>query len=207
MILSETRRDVLAELINVGLGHAAGAINEMIHLPIKLGVPDVKLLLPKETELYFASRFGERVTTVGLHFEGGFDGTATLLFPADSAGKLVAALHGVSFDPAQGALSLPAEADLDDDLKEIGNILVNRVLGTVANSLGQRLTCSVPFSSDQTVHELIEDQARGATQEMLVATTEFRIEHLRVDGWVTLLFQVASVERLMAAVDEVSFGG
>jgi chemotaxis protein CheC len=207
MILSETRRDVLTELINVGLGHAAGVMNEMTGLPVKLDLPKVELLSAEEIGLAFRRRLGERVSSVCLDFEGGFAGRATLVFPAASAVKLVAALHGLEWDPRGEVPELPAGADPVGDLQEIGNVLIHSVLGAVANGLRQRLDFSVPIAAQQTVHDLVAKGVEDTPQLILAATTGFSVEHLQLDGLVTLLFQVGSVERLMEAIDAVSFGG
>ncbi len=206
MILSETRRDVLTELINVGLGRAAGVMNAMTGLRVKLDVPKVDLLSAKEIELAFTRRFGERVSSVCLDFDGGFAGRATLVFPDASAIKLVAALHGVEWDPRGEMPELPEGVDPVGDLEEIGNVLINNVLGAVANGLRQRLDYSVPVAAQQTVHDLIAPGEEGTPEQILAATTGFSVEHLQLDGLVTLLFQVGSVERLMEALDAVSFG-
>lgn len=207
MILSETRRDVLTELINVGLGHAAGVMNAMTGLPVNLDVPKVDLLSVEEIELAFSRRFGDRVSSVCLDFEGGFAGRATLVFPDASANKLVAALHGLEWDPRGPVPALPAVADPIGDLQEIGNVLINNVLGAVANGLRQRLDFSVPVAAQQTVHDLVTEGAGNRPQQILTATTGFSVDHLQVYGLVTLLFEVGSVERLMEALDAISFGG
>lgn len=207
MILSDTRRDVLAELINVGLGHAAGILNQMTALPVRLEVPNVELLTLAELELVFTRRFGERISSVCLDFAGGFAGKATLVFPAESAVKIVAALNGLEWDPDGPVPDLPAGADPVGDLQEVGNVLINSVMGAVANGLHQRLDFSVPVATQQTVRDLVETKSAVNEEQVLVATTGFSIEHLRVDGVITLLFQVGSVEMLMEAIDQINFGG
>jgi chemotaxis protein CheC len=207
MILSETRRDVLTELINVGLGHAAGVLYDMISRQVRLEVPQVDLLTREEIELGFTRRFGERVSSVSLDFDGGFSGKATLVLPDASVARLVAALHGLEWDPRGEVPALPEDADAVGDLQEIGNVLINSVVGTLANSFKQQLGFSVPVAAQQTVHDLISGGLDGAPERVLVATTDFAIDSLLLDGSITLLFQVGSVEKLMEALDAIRFGG
>ncbi len=207
MILSEARRDVLTELINVGLGHAAGVLHTMIARPVRLEIPQVDLLTRAEIELGFTRRFGERISSVSLDFTGGFSGTATLVLPDASVNKLIAALHGLQWDPRGEPPQLPDEADRAGDLQEIGNVLINSVVGALSNSLKQQLVYSVPVAAQHTVHDLVGGELQGAPERMLVATTDFTIDSLHLDGSITLLFQVGSVEALMEALDTIGFGG
>jgi chemotaxis protein CheC len=206
MILSEARRDVLTELINVGLGHAAGVLHDMISRPVRLEVPQVDLLTRQEIELGFTRRFGERISSVSLDFSGGFSGKATLVLPDASVTKLVAALHGLEWDPRGEVPPLPEEADPVGDLQEIGNVLINSVIGALSNSFKQQLEYSVPMAVRHTVHDLVSGGLDSALDRVLVATTDFTIENLQLDGSITLLFQVGSVEKLMEALDSISFG-
>jgi len=207
MILSEARRDVLTEMINVGLGHAAGVLHDMISRQVRLDIPQVDLLTREEIELGFTRRFGERISSVSLEFSGGFSGRATLVLSNSSVIKLIAALHGLDWDSRGDTPPLPEEADRTGDLEEIGNVLINSVIGAVSNCLKQHLVYSVPVATQHTVHDLISGELGDTPERVLVATTDFTIDSLHLDGSITLLFRVASVEALMEALDTIGYGG
>jgi len=44
MYLTELQLDTLREIINVGVGYAAGSLNELVGTPISLRVPEVEVL-------------------------------------------------------------------------------------------------------------------------------------------------------------------
>ncbi|NEO26772.1 MAG: chemotaxis protein CheC, partial [Kamptonema sp. SIO4C4] len=85
--------DALQELVNIGVGQAAGTLNEMVQSHIHLKVPEVSVLSLQEAQSTLESRLnGEFLSSVQLQFHGNFAGVAQLIFPTDSATKLVTIL-------------------------------------------------------------------------------------------------------------------
>ena len=92
--LTATQTDAVQELLNIGIGRAASMLADMIQGRIRLRVPFVKLFTAKEIEAGLDG-FDQKIKAiVELGFRGPFSGTAALLFPTESASKLVAALTG-----------------------------------------------------------------------------------------------------------------
>ena len=56
MQLTINQLDVLKELVNVGIGQAAGMLNEMIEFRIRLQVPAISLLSLSETQQELGKR-------------------------------------------------------------------------------------------------------------------------------------------------------
>ncbi len=201
MILDETKRDILAEMINVGLGQAAGMLNEMIGLPVTLEIPSVDLLPPEEIERLFEEKFGEHIAAVSMGFHGGFDGTATMLFPPENALKIVAAMNGDLQQVAEAdEVIIQDDWDPEGDLEEIGNVLMNSVMGAIANGLQRHLEFGTPKTRQETVHSLVEQSECFSDSRILIARTGFGIEYLSVAGSITRLVQVGSVDKLLAAL-------
>ena len=92
MILTEEQIDALKELINIGVGRASGVLSSMIECRISLEVPHIRIIsLPELNDE--VDRIGHgRLSAVKLGFKGSFAGTAALVFPPDSAAKLISLL-------------------------------------------------------------------------------------------------------------------
>ncbi|MBD2039673.1 chemotaxis protein CheC [Microcoleus sp. FACHB-672] len=198
MNLTANQIDALQELVNIGVGQAAGVLNEMIESHIRLQIPFVKILLPVELQQQLEGRVnGQRISAVGLGFTGSFTGLAQLVFPADSADLLAAMLSGEE-------LGTP---DLDlvkiGTLSEVGNIVINGVMGSISNVLEQRLDYSLPTYTEGTVELLLNSGSLTSKAVVLLAQTRFIIERLHIEGDVILLFNVASFDALLAAIDRV----
>ena len=199
MNLTANQIDALQELVNIGVGQAAGVLNEMIDSHIRLQIPFVKILSPVELQQQLEGRVnGQRISAVGLGFTGSFTGLAQLVFPADSADLLAAMLTGEE-------LGTP---DLDlvkiGTLSEVGNIVINGVMGSISNVLDQRLDYSLPTYTEGTVELLLSSGSLASKAVVLLAQTRFSIERLHIEGDVILIFNVGSFDALLAAIDRVS---
>ncbi len=195
MNLSPARADVMAELLNVGLGHAAGTLNEMIGVPIRLEVPSVELLAPSEIMEAYADEIGKRAASIAIGFSGGLEGSAALLFPAESAGALIEALSA-------GGKAADEEEELDI-LGELGNVVLNSVMGGMANELQHHLVFSVPVAGFQSVAALVEGDTSDPNNRLLFARAGFTVSGLTVWGCIALLLQIQSVETLLVRLDEL----
>ena len=81
MNLTDNHVDALKELINIGVGRAAGVLNQMVRSHIILQVPAVKVLRIDQLAEELVE-FGEGpLAVVSLDFQGAFSGVAELLFP------------------------------------------------------------------------------------------------------------------------------
>jgi chemotaxis protein CheC len=195
MNLTPDQIDAIQEIVNIGVGRAASVLNEMLEAPIRLQVPYIKIgsLLDFQSEM--ETRLGgEQVAAVRQDFSGSFSGLAELVFPTDSASILAAVLTGEE-------LGTP---DLDavriGTLSEIGNILINSVIGSISNVLNQRLDYAIPSYIEDTVENLINVGDNQQENTILLAQTQFFIEQLQIRGDIILVFEVGSFDVLLDAI-------
>jgi len=191
MNLTEEERDVLSELVNIGVGQASSTLNEMIGHHICLNVPRVQMIHEHELHEYMCDGDGGVFSSVNMGFQGDFDGRAMLVFPQKSANVLVSSLLGEGADDGMNELK-------SGTLIEVGNILINGVMGSMANMLGASLRYTVPDYLECEVLHLVDGKSDDGT--LLLAEASFEIDDLSVEGNVLLFFQVASFERLLACV-------
>ena len=191
-----TQLDALQELVNVGVGHAASILNEMLGAYIHLQVPCVKVLPANEANLELALQIGDTyVSAMQLKFTGSLGGTALLIFPLDSAAQLVTMLMGEETD-------LP---DLDavkrGTLCEVGNILLNSVMGEISNALSQSLNYSIPFYFEKKIQDILTASDVMITSTILLAQTHLICHSLQVTGDIILVFTMYSFDNLLLALD------
>ena len=196
--LNAEQLDAVRELINIGVGRAAAILNQMTHVHVTLHVPVVHVLNHRDLKAYLPELDNSTVAGVQIGFKGPFSGTAALVFPPVSASNLVATLTGEE----------AADEDLDalriGTLTEVGNIVVNGVLGSISNILRQTVKYSVPtFYEGDTDHVLSPERvARDGT--VLLAHISFDLEQLLVRGNIVFLFEVGSFEAIAQAIDAIA---
>ena len=197
MILSSRHRDALSELMNIGVGRAAGMLNQMVGSPIELMVPSIKVLKLSELAGELAQQADDSFAFVRLPFQGSIRGTAALVFPPDSAAQLVAVLTGEE----------PGTPDLDSvragTLSEVGNIVINGVMGSLGNLLRLPLTYELPTYLEGSSEHLLGHRRSDVDPTMLLAHTRFTVRDLEIQGTIILVFEVQSFDALLEAVDRI----
>ncbi|MEG4046276.1 MULTISPECIES: chemotaxis protein CheC [unclassified Microcoleus] len=201
MKLSTRQLDALQELVNIGIGQAAGVLNDMIDSPIRLQIPYLQILTPIDVEEELEQHLnGEQIAAVQLKFTGSFGGIAQLVFPTNSAALLVTMLTGEEV----------GTHDLDSvkigTLSEVGNIVINGVMGAISNVLQQRLNYSIPTYSEGTIASLLVSGGLATDTVVLLAQTSFMIERLHIEGDIILIFNVNSFDTLLTAINQLAGG-
>lgn len=197
MKLTGRHLDALSELMNIGVGRAAGMLNEMIGSSIELVVPSVKVLRINELAAELGHSPEGTFSFIRLPFQGLLHGTAALVFPPDSAAQLVAVLTGEA----------PGTPDLDSvragTLSEVGNIVINGVMGSVGNILSIPLTYDLPSYFEGLPEHLLQQELVATDPAMLLAHARFTVRDLEIQGTILLVFEVRSFDALLAAVDQL----
>jgi chemotaxis protein CheC len=197
MPLDTRQVDALKELMNVGVGRAAGILNHMVTSHVQLLVPEITILNIGDLAEKLVEVMAEKVAVVRLRFEGSFSGTAELIFPAESANNLVAVISDEE----------PGTPDLDSvktaALTEVGNIVLNGVMGTFSNMLKQHLSFSLPTYSEITSDVLGKSDNGRAGEKVIFAQVRFTIRQLEIVGDIILLFEVGSFDTLLSRIDDL----
>ena len=193
MQLTPLQLDVLQELINIGVGKAAGVMNEMLHSPLELSVPCVEIVDPARLDDLGKTS----CATVCQGFKGRFGGTAALVFPPESASMLVTALTG------EEALGQDLDELRTGTLTEVGSIVLNGVMGAIANTLREHIEYNVPSFQECSLEELLKAQVEGDQQICVLAETGFQTKDLELEGSVYILFEVGSFNLLLDAINDL----
>ena len=196
MTLSSLQLDILQELINIGVGRAAGMLNQMVNTHIQLQVPILRVLTPDQLGKLYATRPNSVFSAVQLAFTGEFAGISALIFPPESAAKLVNVVLGNGAMPgADGSMRTAT-------LQEVGNIVLNGVMGSIANILGEPLRYSPPDYLEADISSII-GQGDGM---ILVASTQFSMKDHLIDGEVLIIFSLTSFDSLLTSIDALAAG-
>lgn len=167
--LSDGQLDALKEISNIGMGHAATALSQLIGQTVHLRVPRITIAdIADMPELVGGAE--EVVVGITLQIFGDARGTILLIFPRESAQQLLMRLvgkkpKGLMFD------ELSASA-----LKELGNILASAYLSALGGLLHMTLIPSIPLLAYDMAGAVIDNVLIELSQEgdlALMVETEF----------------------------------
>lgn len=136
--LNNVQLDTLKEISNIGMGHAATALSQMIGQPVYLRVPHVTITQISQVPEHLG---GAEKLMVGITLQilGDARGSIMLLFPQESAHRMLCSLLG-----REEKRLVMSEVNVSA-LKEVGNILASAYLSALGNLLHKTLIPSVPL--------------------------------------------------------------
>jgi chemotaxis protein CheC len=193
--LSDTERDALAEIANMGVGRAAASLRQMVGEQVLLSVPAVEIVNRTKAAQLVDGGNSRKLVAVQQSFEGPFSGRALLIFPEAESLELVRSIVGAE-QSLEDVIDLEQEA-----LAETGNIILNACLATIANVLRRTMRMSLPavVRGDGTV--LFDAQAPTAGGELvLFLYIDFTIRNRDIHGFIALLMDLPSITALKEIV-------
>ncbi|GEL06679.1 chemotaxis protein CheC [Salisediminibacterium halotolerans] len=132
--------DMLKEIGNIGAGHAATALSEMLGKTIDMNVPSVRVV-PFNQICDAVGGDEEPVTAVFLRIEGDAPGSMYFMMPAAEGSRLIGQLlndSGIDF------LSNEPNAMGRSALNEVGNILAGAYLSSLSDFTALNLKPTPP---------------------------------------------------------------
>ena len=167
--LTDEHLDALREISNVGMGHAATALSQLVGETIYLHVPQVTLCdIADVPDLLGGPE--QVVVGITLQVRGDARGNIMLVFPLESARRMVLQLLGRE----------PAAETFDEigisTIKEVGNILASSYLGAMGSLLNLTLIPSIPLLANDMAGSVIDFLLIELSEEgnqALMIETEF----------------------------------
>jgi len=195
--LTELQLDALTEMVNIGVNRAATGLREMVGEQVHLSVPNVTLVSRDAAIATLAAT--EASSLVGVHqvFEGDITGRALLIFPDTRSLELVRAVAGPE-------LSLEEIIELEHEaLAEIGNIILNGCMATLANMLQRNLKMSLPEilrGAPEVFFNLRPPPDAG--EVVMFLYINFAIRRRDIRGYIAMLMDMPSIAALQVLLDE-----
>ena len=198
MELNQVQQDALIELLNIGFGRAASALSQLTGHRVLLEVPQVSVHPIDELNKALRTLLDDQVASVHQIFSGPVGGDALLILNHSAAGMLKELLTN------EPPLPLPLDASAREVLTEVGNILLNACLGTFGNILQVQVSFSVPHLTLDTLHDVMRSLLvnREGLRYALVVHAGFKLRDAEVKGYLVIVLSVASMDRLIRAVEE-----
>ncbi len=197
MDLTSSQEDALKELLNIGFGRAAASLSELTGHRVLLEVPAVSIHPLGNLKNALADVVKDDVASVHQIFSGPVAGDALLILNHQAAGILKQLLTD------EPPLPLQVDASAREVLTEVGNILLNACLGTFGNLLDVQVSFSIPHLNLDTLQGILQSLLvnREGMRYGLLVHAGFRLRDAEVTGYLVIVLSVASLDRLLKAVE------
>jgi chemotaxis protein CheC len=189
--------DALLETANVGVGRAAAALSELTERKVEISVPEL-VIFSTDEPVQMTDLHDVAVLRVAQRFNRELEGYALLLLN-EAGSRRVARLilgeeiEGNSFDEMEQSALL-----------ELCNIMINGVMGSIANQLGIGLSYEVPFLELKGIfdlRELVFDLLPQRTGRVVFMRASLKISSEIVHGYIVLILDEENLELLLSQLE------
>ncbi|HOP75156.1 MAG TPA: chemotaxis protein CheC [Bacillota bacterium] len=195
--LSNVHLDVLKEIGNIGAGHAATALSQLMSERIEMTVPNVSILTLSKVSDFLG---GPEKNVVGIYMKvfGDAPGKIMFLFNYDDAQTLVKIVN---------SKTLPGDVEIEDldqsVLQEISNIMTGAYLNAISRLTGLNMLSSVPaYACDMAgaiINSALLDFGMVGDYAMLI-DTQFKMTQEKMDGHFFLIPDPGSLQVILEAI-------
>ncbi|WHH59407.1 chemotaxis protein CheC [Petroclostridium sp. X23] len=203
MNLVISNEDVLREVFNISVGQSASILSEIIDKKILLNVPDVKILHLKDSKsdinAYLNSVVEGTIMVSSISFQEDVAGKASLIFPADKMRNFINLCMHENHGHEYGDLNF---TDVDFDIiKEVGNIILNSIIGELGNYLYIKFSYSLP--EVQVFNNINIEEILGKEEYtyILMLYITFDIEDSKIEGAIAINLTLNSLEEIMTKIN------
>jgi chemotaxis protein CheC len=193
--LTELQHDALVEIFNIGVGHAAAAMSGIVNEEVAMSVPSISFLNRAQAGQLLGNEDGQRICGVSQHYSGAFTTEAILMFPEDKSREIVRLMVGDS-------VSLKELTEMEQEaMNEIGNIILNSCVGTLANIFSRELHGSLPVYHVGTSEQILTASGGLADTVVLMLHIDFIVETHQIHGYVAFIMDLTALHDLREQVD------
>jgi chemotaxis protein CheC len=193
LTLSELQRDALKEVGNIGAGHAATALSQLLNTTVKLAEPTIDVLKFRD----LSNRIGHpdrSVAALHMYIRGEAPGQMVVLFDRDQAQEFVNRFIKRIIGDIQIFDSI-----IDSTLKELGNIIAGSYLTALISLTGINLLPSVPTLSYGTIQAAFRTlMSILPDQDVFLIESQFLDKDKAVSGQFILIPETGSLEPLLS---------
>ncbi len=188
--LQALEHDALEEIFNMGVGRAAAAMSRIVDEEVTMSFPAILFQTREQALLTLDRGRARRLCAIAQHYHGVFNTEAILMFPEDKSMEIVTLMVGHVLPDAE-LTELEQEA-----MSEIGNIVLNSCMGTLADITGQELHGSLPEYRLGSSADILARSGEQWNGLVLTLQIDFRIESHQIDGYLALLLDLTALSDL-----------
>lgn len=197
--MTEMQKSALQEAGNIGSGHAAIALSQIMGRKIMIVIPSVEVFLLKDLQ-YVIDGKGTSFVLISLPVLGQARGALIFALEEGMALKLCDIVMGIDKEKTKafGELELSA-------LKEIGSILAASYLNAISEMTDISLLVSIPICDigEVTLIDKIltaKNIVTKDTSEILCIKTEFVESATRIEGYLIFVPVEDTIEKIISSL-------
>lgn len=198
--ISPTQYNFLKEMGNIGIGHAATGLAQLLGKQVDIRIPDVRCLALEKVVHHFGGA-EQMVCSLLLKITGNISGSIMLVFPNDTAINLLQLWF-----QNQEPVVFPLNDFYESALKELSNITTGAYLTALNKLTGNTFRCSPPLLAIDMLGSLLDEVlCETAVQDdcIILIDNEFLMEEKAIKGFILLIMSPENMEKIFTKLEVI----
>jgi Chemotaxis protein CheC, inhibitor of MCP methylation len=196
--------DILKELFNISVGKAADMLSDIVNQKIFLNVPDVEIINVSSDSFQLEDFIPEKIKGMlmvsSISFQESYTGKANLIFPAEKMKRFVS----LCLQEENISSEIMDFNDVDFDIiKEIGNIILNCIMGETGNFLQVNFKYSLPEVKIFDRNDFNNDLKKTGYMHILILYITFVIGDTEIEGAIIVDLTLNSLNDILLKINEI----
>ncbi|MDH5183862.1 MAG: hypothetical protein OEX12_08235 [Gammaproteobacteria bacterium] len=186
-ILSAQEKDLLIELFNIGIGKAAASLGIISKQEISVSIPEINLILFTD---FIDSLPQQELCCVIQRSFGSLNSISALIFSQEGSFEIVRRMLGKHID-------VSSNTELyQDAIREIGNIMLNACIGSIAKALDIRIETELPNLQTGPPNNMLEDNLLQKDDMILDVIIDMHMVESDIAGTIVFIMGPFSLNKL-----------
>ncbi|SFC72402.1 chemotaxis protein CheC [Pseudoalteromonas denitrificans] len=194
-LLNDLEQDFLVELFNLGIGKAADSLSQIVNQEILLSVPDVEYISLETLNEKMGGH--KEICSVSQSVKGQFCANSMLLFPEQSSLEVVKKMLGDQYSD-ETIVELHQEG-----FTEIGNIVLNACIGSLAQSFDAEFKVGLPFYQIGSADDVLQAPDQ---ENILFIRINLVLSESKVEGYLIFLLEQLSFSKFKGMLNQMIKG-
>jgi len=193
-LLSFQESDLLAELFNIGIGKAAANLAIISKQEISVSIPEINIIPFTD----FINQLPDReLCCIIQRSYGSLESVSALIFPQEGSFEIVRRMLGKHID-------ISSNTELyQDAIREIGNIMLNSCMGSIANALSVEIETELPSLQFGMPQNMLEENLLESNDMILDVTIDMHLIESDILGSIIFIMGPFSLNNLKQGLQPI----
>ena len=178
--------------MTIGIGKSATVLSALIDHPVTISVPDISFTQFETTRDLLDEHYEHWSSCALMEYDGGFDGDSILIFSQQSVKRWIQIIAKAQFGTVEEVMP-EMESDL---LLEVGNIIINGCIGSIANLLNIEANFHLPNFFTRVGSGLFDDLLEKDKTDAfgVIISSNFVVEEEEINADLIITIKQASMK-------------
>ena len=192
--LSAAEKDLMVELFNIGVGKAAASLAIISKQEVGVSVPEIAVI---SFDDFIKTLPEQEICCVIQRSYGSLESISALIFSQEGSFEIVRRMLGKHMDVSENTELY------QDAIREIGNIMLNSCMGSIAKTLAIEIQTELPSLQMSTPNTMLAKNLLANDDMILDVTIDMHLTESDISGSIVFIMGPFSLKNLKLSLQPI----